>query len=579
MTTGESAVSLRQRVRRMSRACRPRYLVALLVVVTGMTLSFAVDRSLARSAEQDLRDDLAVEADVLVGSIETVLSRVETRLIAVAGLFRASQHIDRSEFAQFAADLGLLDGMGGYGFAPLVSHRTVDEFEAETARDHPGFVVFGLDERGNRVPRPSVAYHAPLVFFWPFEAFGVPPIGLDLMSEPVRARTIEDSLRRGGTTLTPFLVLLDEDDGDGFIAIHPVVAPNGTTTIGFLTAPIDLSLLLDVALPASTRDELAWRVVDVATGHRLEPEATMTGPTVTRTIAFGGREWTIEVGHRPGSTHVSGVARADVMRPGIVATVLAGLVVLLMAGILEEHRKRRDLEAIIGARDRFLASVSHELRSPLTGVIGFLDEALGREEIGLQERREMVSLAANQAHEMADIIDDLITATRGDISEVATSPQRFDLMELTRSVTALFPDGAALTGPDTVPVWADPARVRQILRNLLGNAARHGRPPIEIAVDHAGVGARLEVRDHGSGIDPTREHLLFRPHQPLHAATGQPQSLGLGLWISHRLAERMGGSLTYSSQPHPSFVLTLPTEPSHPTFDREPGTNPAFAPS
>lgn len=555
---------------------RTRLIVALLVVVFGVTATLVLDHRRAAVVADDQQRHLAAEADLLVESIAGVLADVETRLVAVAGLFRASTDVTRDEFALLASDLGLLHGMGGYGFAPLVAHRDLAAWEQEVAADTPGFTVFGVDESGRREQPRAVAYHAPLLMFWPEQAFGVPPIGLDLTAESVRAATLEEALRSGGTALTSFLVLLDEGDDDGFIAIHPVVDANGTSTIGFLTAPIDLSLLLDAALPASIQSELAWSVADT-TGDVVGPDGATEGPVATAHIEVGDSSWAITVTHRQGSDHLAALSRRPAVAGGIAASVLAGIVVMLLWGSLDARRRRGELEAVIRAKDRFLASVSHELRSPLTGIIGFLDEVIDGPPVEASERESMISLAAAQAHEMADIIDDLITATRREGEEMAAHIECLDLAPHVERLARDLPFPVTVSGTDRA-AWTmgDPVRVRQILRNLLTNADRHGRPPIHVDLAAGGDRVMVRVRDHGEGVDPDARHELFRPYRPLGDTGSQPQSLGLGLWISHRLAGRMGGTLVYEADPHPTFVLTLPAgDPA--AMRGRPETGPALA--
>lgn len=554
---------------------RTRLLVALLVTLFGIGATLVLDHRRAEVVAREQERHLEAEADVLAESMSAVLGDVETRLTAVAGLFRASDRVTAEEFAVLAGDLGLLDGMGGYGFAPLVAHRDLPAWEQTVAAEIPGFTVFGVNEAGARQTTRPVAYHAPFTMFWPEAAFGVPPIGLDLTTEAARSQTLEQALRSGDTAFTPLLVLLDEGDDDGFIAIRPVVAANGTTTIGFVTAPIDLSILLDAALPASLRAELAWSVTD-PTGRRVGTGAPTAGPDAATPLDVGDRTWLVTATHRTGSSHLAELSRRPAIAGGIAASILAGVVVILIGGALAARREHGELQAVIRAKDRFLASVSHELRSPLTAIIGFLDEVVDGPLVEAAERESMIAVAAAQAHEMADIIDDLITATRRDGEEMTARIECLDLAPHVERLVRDLPFAVTTIGADR-PAWvlADPMRVRQILRNLLTNADRHGHPPITIGVEASGDRVVVRVTDHGRGVDPAVRHELFRPYRPLGGPGSQPQSLGLGLWISHRLAERMGGSLVYEADPHPTFSLTLPA--GDPAAERHPETGPVLA--
>ncbi|NND84120.1 MAG: ATP-binding protein [Acidimicrobiia bacterium] len=114
-------------------------------------------------------------------------------------------------------------------------------------------------------------------------------------------------------------------------------------------------------------------------------------------------------------------------------------------------------------------------------------------------------------------------------------------------------------GPDEA--WADPVRVRQILRNLSLNAEQHGSGLARISV--AG-GSQLEVRivDRGDGLAPSLGEQAFDIFITTKQATGDVPATGIGLWLSRGLAERMGGSLTYEqADGGAQFLLTLPRPP------------------
>ncbi|MGD2103432.1 MAG: ATP-binding protein, partial [Acidimicrobiia bacterium] len=116
-----------------------------------------------------------------------------------------------------------------------------------------------------------------------------------------------------------------------------------------------------------------------------------------------------------------------------------------------------------------------------------------------------------------------------------------------------------VTGEDVRAV-ADPARVRQILRNLITNAVRHGGDRISVKVGESTSGAYVEVSDNGPGLPKTEWEKIFEPHYRYHLDPNQPGSAGLGLTVSRGLAEKMGGSLTYRHDGQESRVrLLLPT--------------------
>jgi PAS domain S-box-containing protein len=230
--------------------------------------------------------------------------------------------------------------------------------------------------------------------------------------------------------------------------------------------------------------------------------------------------------------------------------------------VTERKEQRERLEDLVRSKDEFVASVSHELRTPLTAVVG--STQLLRENRGLSDddKAELVDLLASQSMEVANIVEDLLVAARSDIGTVAIAPRLFSLTEAVNSVIAALPATDRLrVRVDEIPeiVWADPARVRQILRNLLSNAVRYGGSRIMVRAATGESCVRLEVCDDGPQIPVDQQARIFEPYERAHEAGSQPGSVGLGLTISRQLARLMDGDLAYSwVEGQSMFVLNLP---------------------
>lgn len=230
--------------------------------------------------------------------------------------------------------------------------------------------------------------------------------------------------------------------------------------------------------------------------------------------------------------------------------------------VTERKEQRERLEDLVRSKDEFVASVSHELRTPLTAVVG--STQLLRENDGLSEddKAELVELLASQSMEVANIVEDLLVAARSDIGTVAIAPRLFSLTEAVNAVIAALPATDRLRVrideiPDTA--WADPARVRQILRNLLSNAVRYGGNHITVRSARGESCVRLEVCDDGPQIPAVLQARIFEPYERAHEVGSQPGSVGLGLTISRQLARLMDGDLGYRWTLGQSvFVLDLP---------------------
>jgi signal transduction histidine kinase len=228
----------------------------------------------------------------------------------------------------------------------------------------------------------------------------------------------------------------------------------------------------------------------------------------------------------------------------------------------EREHAREGLEELAEAKDRFIATVSHELRTPLAAVVGFAGElADGVENYSIDEIAEMVQLIAGQSVEMAQLVDDLLTAERAASGNLTIKPGPIDLLHESRSVVDSMRVGenVAIEG-DPTPAWADTLRTRQIVRNLLTNASRYGGHQVKITVSSLGDTAVMVVSDDGPGINVVDSERIFDPYYRAQSVEARPDSVGLGLAVARQLARIMGGDLVYRRRAGwTRFELTLPT--------------------
>lgn len=207
-----------------------------------------------------------------------------------------------------------------------------------------------------------------------------------------------------------------------------------------------------------------------------------------------------------------------------------------------------------------MATVSHELRTPLTVVVGLSHELAERADaFGATERTDLLEMIGEHSEEASAIVEDLLVAARSDIDKLAVNNESVDLREVAELALATSPlDKAEMIGNASHAV-ADPQRVRQILRNLLTNAARYGGPRVEVRFGETPPYAVVTVADDGSPISDTQQKQIFDPYTSAHENGDNLGSIGLGLYISLKLARLMGGSLQYRHDgSHSLFTLQLP---------------------
>ena len=222
------------------------------------------------------------------------------------------------------------------------------------------------------------------------------------------------------------------------------------------------------------------------------------------------------------------------------------------------------LERVDRARREFIANASHELRTPIFSLGGFV-ELLRDDELEAGAREEFLQAIAEQVERLQKLATDLLDLSRLDAGSLDLSSESVDVAELAGSVArefipALDAHGSSLaveleTG--RVEAVCDPDRVAQIMRILLDNALRHTPPgtDVEIKAGREDGHVRIAVADSGPGLEETTRRHAFDRFFTADGASGS----GLGLAIAKELAERMDGGITLTSRPGRTiFSLDLP---------------------
>jgi two-component system, OmpR family, sensor kinase len=228
------------------------------------------------------------------------------------------------------------------------------------------------------------------------------------------------------------------------------------------------------------------------------------------------------------------------------------------------NEMQRRLAELDSARKQFIANASHELRTPIFSLGGFI-ELLEEEDPSPEERAEFVRTMRQQITRLTKLTVDLLDLSQLDAGAMEMRAQDVDLGALAREVTREFGARADLRGsrlelrtPERPPIArGDPDRVRQIIRILLDNALTHTPEGTKVTVTTYSVNRRAEltVSDEGSGIPQRVQTRIFERFYTADKAGGS----GLGLAIASELAQRMDGRITISSSRRfTAFTLDLP---------------------
>ncbi len=253
-----------------------------------------------------------------------------------------------------------------------------------------------------------------------------------------------------------------------------------------------------------------------------------------------------------------------------------------LVDITDQVRAEQRLKELMEQKDKLIASVAHEIRTPLSAVVGF-SQLLNEDVSSLtaEERKEMIATIANEGADLADIVEDLLVEARADGGTLTLAKVQVDLLAQTRQTLEALdrdmpPDMIRITESSVLAV-ADPARVRQIIRNLITNALRYGGDRIHISCDEQAEAVSLIVSDNGPGVPLSDRKRIFEPYERAHDRPGLTSSIGLGLSVSRKLARMMDGDLTYGhSNGWSVFRLELPAALYLVESEQSADTSPVF---
>lgn len=246
-----------------------------------------------------------------------------------------------------------------------------------------------------------------------------------------------------------------------------------------------------------------------------------------------------------------------------------------LRGAVAVVHRREHFKPIDQAKDEFISVVAHELRNPLTSLRGnlqLLERRLRKVDLPEVEReKERVAGVIDQVDRIGDLVSRMLDVSRADLGKLSIDPGPAEAVDIARDAIADVSSQVErrrihLDAPDEVPVVWDRVRVQQILVNLLTNATRYApEGDIEVSVrETSGDDVEIAVRDHGPGVPPKLRRRLFRLYyrfddgeETADGLAARQRGLGIGLYISARLAKSHGGELSVADAPGGGAVFTL----------------------
>ncbi len=241
--------------------------------------------------------------------------------------------------------------------------------------------------------------------------------------------------------------------------------------------------------------------------------------------------------------------------------------------------KAETLQRTAEVKSRVVANVSHEFRTPLHSILGLAKLLLNPSNGSLsQEQEKQVQFIRNSAESLYELVNDLLDLSKAESGKAVLRPRRFQLSEhlsaLRGMMRPLLPEGSPVelrvvlpSGEQELELETDEAKLSQVLRNLVSNAAKFTEAgSISVSAERAERDVVLfHVRDTGIGIAPEHHERIFEEFSQVeNPLQGKVKGTGLGLALARKLAEVLGGTLTVQSAVGAGSTFTLAIPRVHP---------------
>jgi signal transduction histidine kinase/ActR/RegA family two-component response regulator len=310
-------------------------------------------------------------------------------------------------------------------------------------------------------------------------------------------------------------------------------------------------------------EKRTWIVRDAIADPRFQSNALVTGEPHIR--FYAGAPLMTAQGHALGSLCVIDTAPRDLSAEQVQSLeALARQVVreIQMREHLRELRKAKEqAQEASASKSQFLANMSHEIRTPMTAILGYAD-LLEDAHLPQTQRESFLQTIRHNGRHLLKLINDILDLSKIEANKVVLEEVPCSPRQLVTECAASFYAAAEQKGIvfsieflSEIPevIQADPTRLRQILLNLLSNALKFtqsGSIRLSVRQEHTAAGKRLafEIVDTGIGLTPEQLERLFQPFTQADSTTTRKfGGTGLGLVISRRLAQAMGGDIDVRS--------------------------------
>lgn len=564
-----------------------RTLPTLVVFIAFAVVTLITWNTAKNSVSSEQNQVIIAKNQSVSSSIEQRMESYEDILRGAAGLFSASDTVNRQEWKDYLESYDIVDrypGIQGVGYVEMLTPQDLENHKMQIRSEgFPNYTVFPAGER---------SLYSSIKFIEPFNDSNKKAFGYDMYSEPIRQRAMDKARDSKSAVVSGTVTLIQDEALDnplpGFLMYLPVYKPGfPTNTIqqrqqnlqGYVYAPFRAKDLFGRTTTDNDRN-YGFQIYSVESGLRqLIFESQYLNNIKEQkekklnNVELGLYDVTWEISGAVSRDTVSSEARErtnSILWGGLIISFLvAGFLYLLLSNRSKALAEKEE-RGIQDAKDELLALASHQLRTPATGVkqyVGMLREGFAGNLSAFQ--MSLLDKAYESNERQLATINEMLLVARSDAGQLKLEKEKFDVVELLRDIAE--EQASIISGreqeltidlpEEEIIMTGDKRYLRMAFENILSNATKYtkNKGKLRLSLTPKPWSVIFRVYDNGVGV-PTEYHsMLFKKFSRVpNELTSQVVGSGIGLYLTKQIVESHGGAIEFDSKNNkPGSVVSI----------------------
>lgn len=571
-----------------------RFSQVVIPVFIFLIISISLFYKFKSNELEKFENEFNVKSSKMQSALKEAFNNHVNIMMSIKFFYESSSFISREEFYNYTRMyINSSLGVQSIQWVPFVKKDKRSEFETEMSRYYRDSLFIKVKEANDFIVSPVKEFYYPISYVEPYEGNSI-VLGYDIYSDISRQGLLDDARENNAISSSNVIKLIqDYNRRPGVVFSVPIFKEGRGEFLGFVSGVFKIKEILTHALRDLSVDEIDYLIylnnedlsdseLYLSSFKSLDEIRKNSIFKNTYKFSIAGREWSFNT-----YFSIKNLMKKKYWSLWALLTValmfsgIFGIILLIITGQnelvqIEVKQKTKDFEAknkelielnermetVSSYKSEFLANMSHEIRTPLNGIIGMLH--LLEDDNLTSDQKSNLDTIKVASESLTTIINDILDFSKIEAGKLNLEFINFDLKTLVEIIVKLHQKEASKKGvefklefSENFPPYirSDKTRISQVLNNLLSNAVKfteRGMIKINIRAeefDNQETLIYFSVKDSGIGIDKEKIDSLFKPFSQGDTSTTRKYGgTGLGLVISKKLAQMLGGDITVVSE-------------------------------